>query len=362
MVNTVPTEKNGITNVILNLIKAFDYTDSSIDLVSINHPELSILEEIRLRGGKLYSIPRKIKNPLTYIYNLAKKAKGYDVMHVHGNSATMVLELIAAKIAGVKLKIAHGHSTSCSMKTIDKLARPLFYALCNGRLACGKEAGEWLFGKRDFLILNNGVDTDKFRFNHIYRELLREKLGWDNCKIIANVANLVEAKNHDFLIRVFAKLCNIRDDVRLLLLGDGPLMDNVKKQAEELNLLNYIHFAGAIPNVHEYLSAIDLIVMPSKFEGLPLTLIEEQANGLNAIVSDRVTKNADMTGLISFLPLEKGADYWAKKILEKLVSGIERNASCSSISIGMIKTSGYDIQTSTQRLKNYYTLKLNENK
>lgn len=359
---TVPTEKSGIPIVIFNIIEALDRENMEIGYVSINQPSDYFKEILRKHNIKLYVIPRLISSPLSYIKELSIAAKNYDIIHVHGNSATMVLEMIAAKLANVKLRIAHSHNTSCSMRMMDKLSRPLFYTLCNGRLACGKEAGEWLFGERDFLIINNGVDTEKFRFNHIYRELIRKKLVWGNCKIIANVANFVEAKNHDFLIRVFAKLCNIRDDIRLLLLGDGPFMDNVKKQAEELNLLNYIHFAGAIPNVHEYLSAIDLIVMPSKFEGLPLTLVEEQANGLNAIVSDRVTKDADMTGLLSFLPLEKGADYWAEKILEKLVSGIERNASCSSRCIGMIKKSGYDIQTSAQKLKNYYTSKLNENK
>lgn len=362
IVNTVPTERNGITNVILNLFKYFDLKDCSIDFVTINNPEPSIIKIVESRGGKVFTIPRKIKNPFKYIRQLSRLAKGYDVMHVHGNSATMILEMIAAKIADVKLRIAHSHNTSCSMHIMDNLSRPLFYALCNGRLACGKEAGKWLFRNRNFLVINNGIDTEKFRFNQKIRDSIRKNLGWNNYKIIANVANFVEAKNHEFLISVFANLCNIRSDVRLLLLGDGPLIDNAKKLADELGLVNNIHFAGAVPNVNEYLSAIDLIIMPSKFEGFPLTLVEEQANGLKAIVSDRVTKDADMTGLLSLIPLNKGTKYWAENILKILDNGIERNASCSSRSIDMIKKAGYDIHSSAQKLKNYYISKLYENK
>lgn len=362
VVNTVPTERNGITNVILNLLKSFESKDCSIDLVAINNPSTSIINLVASRYGKVFTIPRNIKNPLKYICRLSRLAKGYDVVHVHGNSATMVLEMIAAKIADVKLRISHSHNTSCKMRAIDKVARPLFYALCNGRLACGKEAGEWLFGNRNFLIINNGIDTEKFRFNQKDRDSIREKLRWDNCKVIANVANFVEAKNHEFLIRIFSILCNVRDDVRLLLLGDGPLMDNAKKQADELGVLNNIHFAGAVPNVHEYLSAIDLIVMPSKYEGLPLTLVEEQANGLNAVVSDTVTKDVDITGNLSYFSLDKGVKYWAENIIKILDCSVERNLYLSSKNIDLIKKAGYDIQTSAQKLQNYYTSKLNEKK
>ena len=358
VVNTAPSRRNGITNVAFNLLKAIDKNDSLIGYVSVTE----IAEEykciLRDLDVKHFVLKRSIKHPYSYIKKLAIIAKGYDVIHVHGNSATMVLEMLAAKIAKVPLRIAHSHNTTCRMKVIDKIMRPLFNRLCNGRLACGADAGQWLHGNKEFLVVNNGVDTDKFQFNLESREKIREDLGWKYNTILANIANFVEAKNHEFLIEVFSKIYKVQDNTRLLLLGAGPLMDKAKQQAKSLGIYDRILFAGSVPNISQYLSAIDLIVMPSKFEGLPLTLVEEQANGLKAFVSTAVTKDADMTGQLTFLPLDKGADFWTDEILKYLNRCIDRTESYSMKSIDKIKKSGYDINSSAQKLKLYYTTKL----
>lgn len=353
---TVPTDKNGITNVIFNLLKGFGGDGFEIGYVAINEPDEFYRKQLVDLGGELFVIPRKLSNPLSYIYRLANAARGYDIIHVHGNSATMVLEMIAAKIAGVPLRIAHSHNTTCSSKIIDRLARPLFYALCNGRLACGNEAGQWLFRGRDFMIVKNGVDTSKFRFNQSLRDLIRKKLGWEGKTIIANVANFVEAKNHEFLINVFSELHKRQPNFRLLLLGIGPLMDKVQQQAKALGVYDYICFAGSIPNISDYLSAIDLIVMPSTFEGLPLTLVEEQANGLKAIVSDVITPDADLTGNLQFIPLKNDINYWVDQILS--YQTVVRNEAVSDDCISRIKKAGYDIFFSANELKNFYKTKL----
>lgn len=353
---TVPTDKNGITNVIFNLLKGFGDDDFEIGYVAINEPDEFYRKQLGDLGVKLFVIPRKLSNPLSYIYRLSKAARSYDIIHIHGNSATMILEMIAAKFAGVPLRIAHSHNTTCSSKIIDRLARPLFYALCNGRLACGYEAGKWLFRRRDFKIVKNGVDTSKFRFNQSSRDLIRKSLGWDNMIIIANVANFVEAKNHEFLINVFSELHKRQPNFRLLLLGIGPLMDKAQQQAKDLGVYDYICFAGSIPNISDYLSAIDLIVMPSTFEGLPLTLVEEQANGLKAVVSDVITHDADLTGNLQFIPLKNGINYWVDQILS--YQTVERNESVSDDCIDRIKKAGYDIYFSANELKNFYKTKL----
>ena len=360
VVNTAPSRRNGITNVAFNLMKAIDKTDLQIGYVSISDIADEYKQILNDLHVKYCVLNRSIKNPFAYIRRLVTFAKGYDVIHVHGSSATMVLEMLAAKIAGVPLRCAHSHSTSCSMKIIDNLMRPLFNYLCNGRLACGKEAGEWLHGNSDFLIVNNGVDTQKFKFNPLKRKCIREKIGWDNNIIIANIANFVDTKNHEFLIEVFHNLTKSKKSLRLMLVGGGPLLDRAKSQVQSLGISDQVLFAGSVSNIPELLSAIDLIVMPSKFEGLPLTLVEEQANGLRAIVSDRVTKDADMTGHLTFIPLERGVEYWAEEILSQLNNYKERCESDSSDSINLIKKSGFDIQDSANDLKTFFVNKLQE--
>lgn len=335
-----------------------DKSDFSIGYVSISEIKDNYMSQLKELGIKTYILNRSIKNPFSYIRHLTKIAKGYDIIHVHGNSATMVLEMIAAKIAKVPLRCAHSHNSTCGMRIINILAHPVFDTLCNGRLACGEKAGKWLHHDKDFIIIKNGIETDMFRFNQDKRLLIRKSLEWEKYIILANIANFVEAKNHEFLINVFAEIYKKRQDVRLLLFGIGPLMEKAQFQAKSLGIEDKILFAGSVSNISDYLSAIDLIIMPSKFEGLPLTLIEGQANGLDAIVSDAITRDADITGHLTFLPLGKGKDYWSEEIISRLNREIIRSEENSLASINMITHAGYDINSSAAKLKNYYTTKL----
>lgn len=360
VVNSTSSRRNGITNVAFSLIKSFNKADYEIGYVSVSEiaPEFEVY--LKDEGYKAYILKRQIKRPLTYILQLAKIARGYNIMHVHGNSATMVLEMIAAKIAGVKIRGAHSHNTTCGKRMIDAFSRPLFHALCNLRLACGKEAGEWLFGKRDFIIIRNGIDCRKFLFNESQRDEMRGKLGWNNNFIIANVANFVEAKNHEFLIDVFTNIHNKLPDTRLLLLGCGPLMNDTINKTKEMGVYDRVFFAGNVPNIVAYLQSVDLIVMPSKHEGMPLTLVEEQANGLRAVVSDAITKDANLAGKIHFLPLKEGVRSWSSYIVSMIENWIDRNEATSRECIKKIEAAGYDIYSSAKELQKTFEDKLNE--
>lgn len=354
MVCTVPTEKSGIPIVIRNLLQAMDKNGMRIGYVSINEPSAAFREMMDRLGVKIYVIQREISHPLSYIRALSKVAKGYDVMHVHGNSATMVLEMIAARMAGCRLRIAHSHNTTCTRKTIDKYARPLFYRLCNGPMACGLEAGQWLFRSRHFSVINNGIDTSKFKFNQEKREEYRHRLGLDDNKwVIGNIGNFVELKNHRFLIEIFREFKTIRPESTLLLLGDGPLKQEIMDQVAQYRLQDSVIFAGSVENPADYMSAMDFIVMPSLHEGLPLTLIEEQANGLSALVADTITKDADLSGRISYRSLNLNAADWARAIAA-LIPQARHDSDSSSDAIANIRKAGYDIYEVAARLKEYY--------
>lgn len=362
IVNTVPTDRNGITGVIFNYLESIPFdSDDRISFVSINEPDEPFKKRLNRLGIELHIASRSIKNPLRYITNLKKIASGYDIIHVHGNSATMILEMIAAKLAAIPVRIAHSHNTSCSLRIVDKICRPLFYSLCNARMACGEEAGKWLFRNRPFLILNNGIDTEKFKYDSKHRCRIREKLNIDDSTVLfGHIGNFVEAKNHAFLIDIFAAIKCLNPKTKLILLGSGDSMATIKEKVNSLNIANDVIFSGSIDNPQEYLSAIDIIIMPSLFEGLPLTLVEEQANGLSCIVSDTITQEVNMTGNLKFLPLSCSPDTWAIEAFKLLEQTTHSRTQKSTEAIEKIKNKDYDIQKNAYNLKNYYLQKLVE--
>lgn len=360
IVNTVPTSYNGITNVIFNLLQTMDISDMEVGYVSSSEIDTFYEHKLNEFGIRTLRLNRSIKNSIKYICMLSEVAKGYDIMHVHGNSATMLLEMIAAKIGGVAVRIAHGHSTSCSMTMTDKLMRPLFYWLCNARLACGEAAGRWLFNNRSFMVVNNGINVRKFRFNQQIRTQFRRMFQIDNEEtVIGNIGNFVEAKNHTFLVKVFYEYHKTHNKSRLLLIGTGPLMKDIVKMSKELGLHDKIIFTGSVSNPQDYMQMMDAVIMTSVFEGLPLTLIEEQANGLPILASDVITTDADITGLVFFKSLEDGTVKWSSRLGE-IVSSSERNTSISDRSIVKIQSVGYDINRVSQNLKDFYISRLNE--
>ena len=355
MSSTTPIGKDGISNVMLNLFESINKEKYHIDFVTINEPEESIRNRIIDNGASYQVIKRTIKHPIKYIKAFSKACKGYDIVHVHGNSATMFLEMAGAILSGVKVRIAHSHNTYCKYKIIDRVFRVPFYFLCNVRLACGKEAGEWLFGHRQFDVVNNGIQCVKYSFNPLDRKLIQDKLALANTIVIGHVGNFLPAKNHRFILEIFNSLFNKNQSYRLLLLGDGPLFKDIKSEAEALGLSEYIRFEGSVDNVSAYLNAMDLVLMPSIYEGLPLTLIEEQANGLECIVSDTITKESDLTGNVTFIPLNQ-AEAFVDKIQSLKCEKTDR-LNKSHESINKIKERNFDINESIHKLEFIYSVK-----
>ncbi|WP_302591403.1 glycosyltransferase family 1 protein [uncultured Muribaculum sp.] len=354
VVNTAPSRRNGITSVILSQLQAIDKNGMEIGYVSISDilPEYQkIFDSL---GIKTYILSRSIKNAIPYIYRLSNIARHYDIIHVHGNSSTMIMEMLAAKFGGVRIRCVHCHNTTCSVMCLDRLLRPLFYRLCNKRFACGDAAGRWLYGEREFEVINNGINTENFVFDTSKRAAVREQYNLTDKIVLANIANFVSQKNHSFLIDVFVKFAYKVPQARLLLLGAGPLMDEIKQKAVNLAVDDKIIFAGSVPNPADFLSAMDIIVMPSLFEGFPVTLMEGQANGLTSLVSDTITKKTNITGLVNYLSLSAGVDVWASKIEELLPVALSRNNDTSCKAILNIKQNGYDIKQTATRLKQLY--------
>lgn len=354
VVNTVPTDKNGITNVIFNYLASMDKGVGIIDYIALNNPDEKYKNVIRGFGGSVYVLPRCSSKIVSYFKSLRRIIydNKYDAVHIHGNSHTVVLELLSAKMAGCQVRIVHAHSTKCGSVIIHKSLSPLFSALCTHRLACGEEAGRFMFGQKPFAVMNNGIDTDKFAFNSVVRNNIRVKNGWEHCVVIGHVGYFLEIKNQSFLVDVFNHIWHLHPDYRLVMIGEGPLKDIINDKVESLGLSDAVCMTGSIDNVNEYLNAMDVIAMPSLFEGVPLTLVEQQANGLQCFVSDTITREADKTGNISFISLRRDADAWAKTILSTI--DVQKREERSKAAIEYIKKAGYDIKSQAKVLETFY--------
>lgn len=352
VISTNSLSANGVTNVIKNYFSEFGCDEFKIDFVFPRIKSRGIYEEF-LKRGNIYEIRRDMLHILSYfrgVVNLIKKNK-YDIVHIHGNSRITVLELFAAKLAGNNVRIVHAHSTMCKSLVLHKLLKPLFDALCTHRLACGIDAGRFMFGDKPFNAINNGIDTECFSFNESDRNRIRKKYNLQNKIVVGHVGTFVETKNQSFFVDVLAYLQKKTDAYGAMLIGDGPLMGEVKAKARD-SAVNDIHFIGCTDCVSEYLSACDIIVMPSLHEGLPLTLIEEQANGLLCVVSDGITKEVDKTGNVKFVSLEAGAERWADEVMS--INDDKARCERSAEAIKQIIDSGYSIGQEAAKLKAYY--------
>ena len=167
LINTIPTEKNGMTNVIYNYLRNLDRTEMTFDYLSINEPETSYREEVEKLGGRMFVQPRLDMSVLSYWNALRKliKLNCYDAVHVHGNSHTLILELSAARFAGCGVRIVHSHNTTCLNPLLHKILCPLFNLLYTHALACGEGAGNWMFGSRNYTVINNVVDGVKAKIS-----------------------------------------------------------------------------------------------------------------------------------------------------------------------------------------------------
>ena len=353
LINTVETDRNGITGVLFNYLRNINSNEIQFDLLSINTPNQSYICEVNNKGGNVYVIPR-MDGAIKYLVELVSLIKRYhyEIVHIHGNSHSVILELIAAWIAGCKIRIVHSHNTTCSFPLIHRILTPVFNMLYTHGVACGKEAGEWMFGGKPFTVFNNGVNTEVFAFKQRTRDLYRKELGiQEDKKLVGHVGLFNEQKNHSFIIKVFKEIYLNDNRYRLLLIGDGELRPTITELVDELGLNNVVYFTGSISNVSDYLNAIDVILMPSLYEGLPLALVEQQANGLKCIVSDAIPKEVDKTGSIIFLSLNNSAVMWANMVLKFKVDS--RN-DISKKNIEIIKEAGYCIQSEAKRLEDFY--------
>lgn len=354
IVSTVGLIYDGITSVILSYLQAMDLSKFDVYVVSTIKYEKSIKKSILDLGCKVVELPSRKNEPLKYMVELIKyiRLNKIEIMHAHGNSATLTIEMLAGWLGGCKKRIAHSHNTQCEQVRIDKMLRPLFYRLYTDAFACGKEAGEWLFGKNEFTILNNGRNLQKFSFDSQIRTNMRKKYGMTRELAFGHVGGFNPQKNHEFVLKVFREIIKIEPEAKCFFIGSGPLKDSIEKKANDIK--ENVFFVGTTDEMSAYLDIMDGMILPSLFEGLPLVAVEWQINGLPCVLSDTITSQCAIMSDVKFLPLSVSPEEWAKEIINFAKDNLNKRNKNSIDGQRRIKEAGFDISENAKLLEEAY--------
>jgi glycosyltransferase involved in cell wall biosynthesis len=318
----------GVSVLLHNLISHMEHTDLDIDLYAFGgieskefYDKLRDLNVNIILGNHESYMIKEIRNDL----NKLIKENKYDVVHCNtGGVELTAVTMMLSWIHRVPIRIAHSHNQKFDRFPYSK--KELLYQIINGRLAttrlaCARGAAYHLFGKNlgsKCLILKNGIECQKYVYSQKVRRDIREKLGKPDSLIIGHVGRFEEQKNHEFLIDIFYSIKQKRNDAILVLIGNGSLMTHIKEKVKQLGIDESVYFIGTTDRVQDYLQAMDVFVLPSITEGLPIVTVEVQAADLLTVCSDIVPKEAKFTNKMHFCSLEKNAEQWCDMILNEI--------------------------------------------
>lgn len=322
----------GIETFLINTLNEIDKEIIEMDFINVFETAKNewFYSEISSKA-KIYNLPDYRKHPIKFIKEIKKiqEKNKYDIVHYNAASAVYLIPLLAAKIAGVKHIIMHGHNNSSDKgvikEIIHRISRIFVPCFANHFFACSYSAGEWFYNKRilksdRFNVVKNPVDIKKFKFNSLERKKGRKEFGIsENTKVIGHVGSFKKVKNHKFIIKVFYEYQKKHDDVKLMLVGDGKLFEDIKKYVADLGISNKVIFTGLVNDVYRVMNIFDVFLFPSKCEGLGTVLIEAQANGLPCVVSDIIPYEACVSNNYYKVSLKNSINTWVN-VLEKLDS------------------------------------------
>lgn len=352
IVNATETGFNGQTMFIVKYLQNMPLDGMAVGYTAVNEPPAEIRAALEASGVRLYVFAQRNRRPLSYVLALAKliRHERYAVVHVHGNSATLAVEMTAAWLGGAKARIAHSHNTYCTHTKLNRLLNPLFQALTNARMACGAEAGRWMFGRRPFEIIPIASDPALYRFDAAKREAARRAMGIGEGDVLVGIVALLSPfKNHAFLLKAFAVARRRSPRLKLAIIGEGPLRAELEEAVARMQLSDAVFLTGNVTDVPDRLQALDVMALPSLYEGFPNVLIEAQIAGLPVLVSDRVTRDCDITGLLTYLPLEVAP--WAAALAG---AGYTDREAASALGCARLAERGYDVRVEAAKLRARY--------
>lgn len=351
---------DGITKSQLDYLEFIDMDKFEIDFIDTNGAEVETIEKFKNRGANVISMPSRKRQLLKYMFrlNTLMKRNQYDVIHVHGSSSLMGIELKFAQKNHIKKRIAHSRNTKNDHKILNFILKPMFYSSYNIALACGEDAGKAVF-KKNFTVFHNGKDLKKFEFDKNVREQIRKELEIKEETIaIGHIGVFNEQKNHKFIVEICRELKECKLDFKMFLIGEGENRKTIEKMVENNGLKENVKFLGIINDMNKLLNGMDLMLLPSLFEGVPNVAIEWQANGLKSLVSNNVTKECKVCELIDFISI-KNEEEWKDKILKFEKSTIETRKQFSKMGCKALKENNFEIKRNTLLLEQIYSENIN---
>lgn len=345
----------GLETMLMNYYRHIDRNKIQFDFLTHRPTRSEYDDEIEDLGGKVYYAPRLYPQNypayFRYMKSFFLEHPEYRIIHSHID-AMSYLPLMAAKKAGVPIRIAHSHNTSID-KDFKYLMKEAFRwqlpYVATDYLACGTEAGKFLFGHRDFQIIPNAIDTSGFRFSIETRDAIRRSLGIENAFVIGCVGRLTAQKNTLFLINVFYEISKADTNSVLLVIGGGNEENELKALTKKLGISERVLFLGIRSDVNALYQAMDVFVMPSLFEGLPVVGIEAQFSDLHCVFSSNITREVSISEKAHFISLKRSYSDWAGYILrlKGVVGDRNPNFQCER----------YDIEQAKDILEQYYLKK-----
>jgi len=353
--------QGGIGAFITNYQSHFKGNDVCLDYLIFNdEPTGSFDQKVKAMGSNIYVLPElrntRLFNIWKSINNFFHDNKGkYDAVHLHSvNIAFMIFP--AARRNGIKYLLSHSHSTVYSDKKLNAFRN---YFLCKGIkkqathfLACSVAASDFLYGienRESVLVFKNAIECSNYSFVTEIRNEYRKFFDFEDQLIIGHVGRFSETKNQKFLIEVFRDICDINDNAVLMLVGDGPLKIEIEKKVLNYGLSDKVLFLGQRDDVNKLMMAMDVFVLPSIYEGLPVVGVEAQASGLTCFMSDTITDEVEITN-VEFMSINDGPKAWAERICNvKLNSDSHRREDSKAVA-----AKGYDINQEADNLYEFY--------
>jgi len=350
----------GVEAMIYNYCSCLDQNKYELVYITYDKPKPEIKVKFEKLNFIVYLVTKKKVNLLKSTVEVYRILKKHKINIIHSNMTVMSFATsIIGVFCGIKVRIAHAHLAQ-NIKGIKKVIYWIFKELTKisstDYFACGKDAAIFLYGKRyvnngKVKIINNAINCKIYAYNENIRNKLREEYNIKNKFVIGNVARFTTQKNHVFLIDIIKRLYEKNKNIILLAVGDGPLMNEIKEKVKNYGLEDIVIFTGICNNLNEIYQAMDIFLLPSLYEGLPVVLVEAQANGLEIYASDTITREISVKNNIKYLPIKNGIDVWVEEILKNT-----EYRRCK-LTKEIIKA-GYDNKTEALELDKFYTDRL----
>ncbi|MDY6357078.1 MAG: glycosyltransferase family 1 protein [Catonella sp.] len=346
----------GLETYVMNIYRNIDRNKLQFDFLKMSST-IAYEDEIKALGGEVLYVPGRSKGIKAH-YDVLKQiftSTHYVALYYQCNRRLDSLDTFRyAKKYGVGKRIIHSHNTKDAPET--KLRRVKQWMVSGRvdkylthRFACSNDAGKWMFGDHKFTVIPNSVDTELFKYNAQIRDRKRNELGIaDNTLVIGNVARLSEQKNPMFMLDVFEAVHRKRPDSILLQIGTGELKEQFFVAVKDKHLEESVKILGIRSDVNELLSAMDVFLLPSNYEGFPIVLVEAQCNGLPCIASDVITRDCNMTRLVKYVSLSQEADVWADEVLKATVDN-------RTDYYKKIEQAGYSTKAVATRMEKFFT-------